>query len=101
MLTIIKLKCGDDILASVSGESESDITVKNPIRVLLVPAPDGVGLSMMPWLIGAKGSNQEIRLNKSDVLASYEPDDELSNAYNQKFGGIVTARGVPSLKLKT
>jgi hypothetical protein len=48
------------------------------------------GVGMMPYAPFAK--DQKMTINKSHIVAYGEPDDEIKNAYNSKFGsGIVVA----------
>jgi hypothetical protein len=61
--------------------------LKNPIVIL--PTPEGVG--MMP--LSPFGKGDLIKIRSEHILFTDDPDDEISNVYKSKFGGIVTASG--------
>jgi len=56
--------------------------------LIMQPGPQG-GLQMVPFLMLAKGDS--VTVKKENVLFSYEPKEELANAYRQQVGSIVTA----------
>ena len=81
----IKLSTGEEIISQTESGVEN-LTLKNP--VMLAITREGVG--MMPFAPFAKDS--KVLLSKSHIVALGEPEDEIKNAYNSKFGsGIVVA----------
>lgn len=87
----IKLSSGEEIISQTEHSGDT-IALKSP--VMLAITREGVG--MMPFAPFAKDG--KISLSRSHVLAIAEPDDEIKNAYNSKFGsGIVVAPAKLSL----
>lgn len=80
-----KLVTGEDVISMA--ETTGDIVIlKNPM--IFAISREGVG--MMPFAPFAKESKMSI--NKCHILAFGEPEDDIKNAYNSKFGsGIVLA----------
>lgn len=88
----IKLSSGEELIAQTECGGEF-LLLKNP--VMLAITREGVG--MMPFAPFAK--DNKVSLSRSHILAVAEPDDEIKNAYNSKFGGgIVVAP--PGMTLK-
>lgn len=81
----IKIATGEDIIAQAEREGEL-VHLKNPMVFGL--SRDG-GIGMMPYAPFAK--NSKMTMNKSHIVAFGEPEDDIKNAYNSKFGGIVVA----------
>lgn len=81
----IKLSTGEEIISQTEPAGDH-IILKN--AVLLVMTREGTG--MMPFAPFAK--DQRVSLSIAHVMAVGEPEDEIKNAYNSKFGsGIVVA----------
>jgi hypothetical protein len=84
MIQLLKLITGEDIIADVSYDALVDkYQLKNPLRFL--PTRDGVALA--PLVLFAK--NDTIEIKGTAVIFTAEPEDEIVNTYNEKFGGIV------------
>jgi hypothetical protein len=82
----LKISTGEDVLAQIESSDSSTFVLKNPM--IFAISREGVG--MMPYAPFAK--DQKMTINKSHIVAYGEPDDEIKNAYNSKFGsGIVVA----------
>ena len=94
MLKAFKLISGDDIIAQVVSEDYNVFIIKNPIRLVLVPSDGVPTLTMMPWILGSRDS-QEIKLNSAHILAMVEPEAELIDAHTRRFGGIITTNTMP------
>jgi len=92
MIMLLKLITGDDVVADVTIEG-NEYSLKNPMRFM--PAREGVG--MMPLSFFAK-PNVPIMITKDKIVFTTQVEDEIANAYNEKFGsGIVLP--VSSLQL--
>ena len=50
----------------------------------------GVGVTSSVHIINV-AKNSKMTMNKSHIVAFGEPEDDIKNAYNSKFGGIVVA----------
>lgn len=82
----LKLSTGEDVVAQTNSIGEDKLELKNPMVFGI--SREGVG--MMPYAPFAK--DQKIFMNKSHIVAYGDPDDEIKNVYNSKFGsGIVVA----------
>jgi hypothetical protein len=82
-----KLMNDEDIVADIeNAEDVSKLTFKNPAR--LVITHQGVGMMPMNPFMKAKS----VEIPKSYIVYTTDVDEEISNAYNAKFGsGIVLA----------
>jgi len=81
----VKLVTGENLVAQVS-KNDDIYTFKQGMIVAVTP--DGQ-LGMMP--LSTLGQNNEVKIRESHVVFVDEPDDEIKNIYNVKFGtGIVT-----------
>jgi len=93
---IIKLIGGDDLLAEVTKETETHISVKNPVRVVVMPSkanPQTPTVGFAPW--AEFSEEKEFTIHKAHVIVTMKPVQEFVNQYNSMFGGIVA----PSSKL--
>ncbi len=78
-----KLMNDEDIVADIedSAADATKFTFKNPAR--LVITHQGVGMMPMNPFMKAKS----VEIPKSYIVYTTDVDDEISNAYNAKFGG--------------
>jgi hypothetical protein len=91
----IKLLNGEELIAEVVTE-DLKTTIKNPIRLVLMPSkadPKNPQVGLAPW--AEFSDDKEIVLDRSHILAIMNPIQEIVNQYNAIFGGIVA----PSSKL--
>lgn len=86
MIRILKLVTGDDVIADVE-KKENELILKNPQAILATP--EGIGLMpLMPF-----SNEKEYAINLKNIIFDLEPEEELKNSYNSKFGsGIVIAK---------
>lgn len=91
-IQILKLINGEEVLAEIESESETEFVLCNPVGVAVVRGSNGqpnVGLAPFP-LHSEQKSGKTIAIKKRSVVYSYVPDEEFVNNYNQIFGsGIV------------
>lgn len=95
-LKLIRLLNGEELMAEVVSSNDSKITIKDPIRVVVMPqrdpkAPPSIGFA--PFLEFSE--DKKVEIDKSHVLFMVTPIKEFVNQYNSLFGGIVT----PTTKL--
>jgi len=91
----IKLLNGEELIAEVVTE-DLKTTIKNPIRLVLMPSkadPKNPQVGLAPW--AEFSDDKEIVLDRSHILAVMTPIQEIVNQYNSIFGGILA----PSSKL--
>ena len=92
----VRLLGGEDLLGEVVTETDNTITLKNPVRVMLVPNkadPKQPSIGFAPYCEWS--TDKEVVINKSLVVTKLNPVPEFINQYNAVFGGIQ----VPSNKL--
>lgn len=86
-VTYLKLYNDNDVVADVS-EAIGDpnkIKLTNAVRMVLTQQ----GPAMIPFCMFSKEKSFDIR--KDFVVMVGEVEDELLNAYNAKFGGVILA----------
>jgi hypothetical protein len=91
----IKLLNGEELSAEVVTE-DLKTTIKNPIRLVLMPSkadPKNPQVGLAPW--AEFSDDKEIVLDRSHILCIMTPIQEIVNQYNAIFGGILA----PSSKL--
>lgn len=91
MVKLVKLSTGEEVIAkveitSVGVEQQTVYILQNPMRLQLNPK----GVAMIPLSPFMKES-AKITVDKMDVIYTVDADDDVVNAYNGQFGGILTA----------
>ena len=88
-IKVFKLVNAEEILAETVSETDTSITVRNPLLVVLQRTPQGeVGVGFLPYMSYAE--NKEFTFNKDHVIFAKGVEDSLKNQYNTVFGNIVT-----------
>lgn len=83
MVHFLKLTTGEEVIADTE-IGDGVYKLKTPIKIGIARE----GLAMMPFSPFLK--DETITIRQEHVLFIGEPDDEIRNAYNSKFGsGIV------------
>ena len=93
---LIRLLNGEELMAEVVSSNDSKVTIKDAIRVVVMPQRDpkaSPSIGFAPWLEFSE--DKQVELDKSHVLFVVTPIKEFVNQYNSLFGGIVT----PTTKL--
>jgi hypothetical protein len=96
-LKILKMISGEELLAEVLTETDTHITTKNPVRVIVMPSkanPQTPTVGFAPWADFSE--EKEFTIHKAHVIVSMKPVQEFVSQYNAMFSGIVTP---PSSKL--
>ena len=84
---ILKLITGEEVIGEVVAEEKKFIELKNPLSIMLRPSQEGFTFGFVPWCNLMDG-NKQIPLDKVVVMG--DASDDVKNAYNSMFGGIVT-----------
>ena len=95
-LRILKMINGDELMAEVVLDSLSELTIKNPVRVVVMPSkanPQTPTVGFAPW--AEFSDEKQFTIHKAHVIVAMKPVQEFVNQYNSMFGGIVS----PSSKL--
>lgn len=88
-LRILRLVTGEEVLGEVSAETETTVTLKNPVRVLVMPSktdPQNPSVAFAPFMQWS--DDKELTLNWVHVITTASPIAEFVNQYNGMFGGI-------------
>ena len=62
MIRVIKLKTGEEVIADIDGISKvgdiekvgDEISMNKPMSLHLIPQQEGLGISLIPWVLYAK-----------------------------------------------
>ncbi len=97
-VTLIKFLGGEEVLGEVLSEDATTITVKNPVRIVVIPDqlnPKTPQVGLAPYLQFSE--TKELTFNRNLVITTATPLTEFVNQYNGLFGGIQ----IPSSKIIT
>ena len=95
-LKIIRLLSGEEIIAEVTSDSGTVVTIKNALRIVVMPNkadPNTPSVGLAPFVQFT--DEKELTLNKNCVITTATPVADFVNQYNSVFGGLV----VPNSKL--
>ena len=91
-IKLIKFLGGEEILAEVVSDSGAALSVKNAVRIVVIPSqadPKNPQVGLAPYLQFSE--DKELTFNKSLVVTTATPVVEFVNQYNSLFGGIQLA----------
>ena len=89
---------GEEVIAEVLDETSTTITVKNAVRIVVIPDqmnPKSPQVGLAPFL--QFSDQKELVINKNLVITTATPLTDFVNQYNSLFGGIQ----VPTSKIIT
>lgn len=89
-LKLLKMISGEELLAEVIAESDTHVTIKNPVRVVIMPTkanPQTPTVGFAPWADFSE--ERDFTMHKAHVIVMMKPVQEFVNQYNGMFGGIV------------
>lgn len=95
-LKLMKMISGDELLAEVTNETDTHVSIKNAVRVVVMPSkanPQTPTVGFAPWADFSE--DKQFTIHKAHVIVMMKPVQEFVNQYNAMFGGIVA----PSSKL--
>ena len=83
-IKVLKLITGEEIITQFKSEDENNIVIVEPQKFIM--SQEGVGsMPLMPM-----SKDKEYSISKNHVVLISEPDDDIKNVYNSKFGsGVV------------
>lgn len=93
---LVRLLNGEEIIAEILPSSDAIVTVKNPVRIVIIPNkldPKQPSVGFAPW--AEFSDDKVINLDKAHVLAIMTPIKEFANQYAGMFSGLV----LPSSKI--
>lgn len=89
----LKLSSGEEVIcklestAEVNGEKQ--YIISSPMVLQIIQGPQGYGLGLIPWVHSIKRGN--IPINAEHVVAPFDPDKEVVDAYLSQVSGIQLA----------
>ena len=89
---LIKFLGGEEIIAEVLSDSGTALSVKNAVRVVVIPdktTPQTPQVGLAPYL--QFSDSKELTFNKALIVTTAEPLTDFINQYNSLFGGIQLA----------
>jgi len=93
-IMMLRLLNGDEIIGKV-GAIGNMIRVLKPAAVIIQPTATGkTQMALVDFIPMAK--TKEIILDPRNVLFTYDPDNQVENAYNQNFGSglVIPPKGI-------
>ena len=88
-IVIFKIVSGEEMIGEVFNTYDQTEEIKNPAVVIMQRTQDGMGVALMPYMPYCDGN---ISFNKSAIVATGEPSQNMVNEYNRIFGaGIQVA----------
>lgn len=87
MIKCFRLVTGEDVIADVT-ETENSITAKEAFRIVVQQTQQGFGLGLMPLVFA--NPETTIEVDKSKILYTYDPVDEVTSQYRKFTTGLVT-----------
>ncbi|CAB4124310.1 hypothetical protein UFOVP49_148 [uncultured Caudovirales phage] len=87
-IKILKLVTGEEIIGEVVEKSQTGITLKNTLAIMVQPTREGISYGFIPWgqlVVGDKNIAHEY------VVFSGEPTEEIHANYAEQFGSIVVS----------
>lgn len=95
-IKLITLKTGQTLIAQLDCTGEKEISLKEPVQVILQNTQQGPMMGFAPFLDYAEEFLTGIKISMEDVLCLTTPTKELTNQYNKVFGsGIQIASALP------
>ena len=88
-LKLVHMMTGEEFIAELTKETDTSITVKNPVRIVVIPTqdPQNPKVAFGPYTQWTE--DKELTLNRSHVTYIATPMSEFVNQYNGMFGGLV------------
>ena len=84
----LKLVTGEDLVAELESESETELVLLNPVGITVIRGQDGqpnIGFSPFP-IHAEQVSGSTLVISKRNVVYSYTPAEEFTKHYEQLFG---------------
>ena len=95
-LKILKMISGDEVMCEVVEDSSTNVTIKNPVRVVVIPSktnPQAPTVGFAPW--AEFSDEKQFTIHKAHVITMMKPVQEFINQYNGMFSGLI----VPEKKI--
>lgn len=91
----VKLITDQDLIGKVEVDVLGNIKITDPAMIVMIPSESSekMSLGLVPWI--QISEQKTFRLEKSNVLTTFDPVLNVLNNYNRIFGaGIVVAKTI-------
>ena len=97
-IKLLTFKTNQTILGELDCTSDTEVTMKKPVQVIMQPTKEGPMMGFAPFLEYCEEFKTGIKFSMDNVLVITTPVRELENQYNQVFGsGIEIASVIPKV----
>ena len=97
-IKLLTFKTNQTILGELDCTSDTEVTMKKPVQVIMQPTKEGPMMGFAPFLEYCEEFKTGIKFSMDSVLVITTPVRELENQYNQVFGsGIEIASVIPKV----
>lgn len=90
-IKVLRLVTGEDIIAQIKKEDDEFVLLNKPQRFIMTQE----GVASMPMIPISK--DDEYKIDKKHIILKCEPEDEIRNMYNSKFGTGVILPSSPGI----
>jgi hypothetical protein len=91
-LKLVHMMTGEEFIGELVSEDTTTITVKNPVRIVVIPTADQSNPKVAFGPYTQWTDDKTLTLNRHHVTYIAEPITEFVNQYNGMFGGLVLPR---------
>lgn len=94
---VFRLITGEDLISNVKEqltENKEQVILDNPAQIILQKQGDQVGVAVAPYMPLIDG---DVYLNKTAIVSMGNPDRQMENEYNIKFGSGLVVAGADAL----
>lgn len=90
-LKLLKMISGEELLAEITDENSTHITIKNPVRVVVMPSRErgNPSVGFAPW--ADFSTEKTFTIHKAHVIVTMTPVDAFVREYQGMFSGIIRA----------
>ena len=95
-IKLLTFKTNQTILGELDCTSDTEVTMKKPVQVIMQPTKEGPMMAFAPFLDYCDEFKTGVVINAMDILCTTTPVVELENQYSKMFGtGIEIASAIP------
>lgn len=89
-VVVIKTVGGEEVIAGVVSNTPDSFKVSKPRLVIKTETPNGIGISLVPWLMAAPDFDVEIA---NSIMAVVPAPSDIASRYLELVSGIVMPSG--------
>lgn len=88
-LRLVHMLTGEEFIGELVSETEWTITVRNPVRIIVIPTQDQANPKIAFGPYTQWTDEKELTINRNHVTYIATPITDFVNNYNGMFGGLV------------